>query len=873
MYLARRNPPPTDPAAPPVVVPRGWRRFLVDPNVASLGLTSLVTDVSSEMVASVLPLYLTVRLGFTALQFGATDGLLGVATAVTALVGALLADRWRRYREVAAGGYGFSAASRIGLVASTGWLPTLGWLGADRLGKGIRTGPRDALISLSAPQGRLGEAFGLHRMFDTGGALLGPILAVVLLTLAPGSYQTVFVASFFIALIGLAILWLLVENRGVIRRGAADAKTRLLSPVVSLWSHRRFRRVLLATALLNLPAVSDSFLFLTLERRVVLNQRWFPALFTIEAVLYLLLAVPFGRLADRIGAGKVLLIGQAALAASYVLLIGFPTEATLVIGVPVCLGLFFAATDGVLAALASDVVPTGARTTGLAVLGVVVAGGRAIAATGYGAIWLRSGPVTAVTDALIGLLVTAAAAIVVLRPLMSPRSGPPVPPPPTSLAAAAPVVVISPPEQSLAPSPAVAAMPLSPAVAAMPLSPAVAALAVSPAVAASPEEPSAVEPPGVPSVVPEIALEATTPPRRMGPRVLAFVLVTAGCLAGVVGVVVYSAERTSAASRASSAHLAETGNPGAQESGNAAPVLSPALRTVLSRPHLLVIDTDEGNNFERLEAVPEANPTGPEVPTPLVCERVDYRAGRGLCLTNNRVTVQYGITIFDDDFRVVATLPLAGLPSRTRVAPNGKIGAATSFVAGDAYNVDNFSTRTVLIDLVDNKIIADLETFKVTKGGHDFHPIDENLWGVTFAADSNTFYATMRTGSHYYLVRGDVRKRRMVVLRDDVECPSISPDGTRLVYKSRISHGFDPDTWRLNVLDLATLKNTPLAEVRSVDDQVAWLNNNTVLYGVAETGLDNGVIDTWKVPANGGGQSTLAVPGGESPVVVPAPAM
>ncbi|WP_396230044.1 MFS transporter, partial [Frankia sp. CpI1-P] len=182
-------------------------------NVLFLGLTSLVTDLSAEMVASVLPLYLTVRLGFTALQFGAADGLLQVVAAVTALAGALLADRWRRYREAAGAGYALSAASRLGLLGAHGWLPVLAWLGADRLGKGIRTGPRDALISLSAPRGRLTEAFGLHRAFDTGGALLGPLLAVALLGVAPGSYSTVFTAAFLIAVVGLAVLALFVENR------------------------------------------------------------------------------------------------------------------------------------------------------------------------------------------------------------------------------------------------------------------------------------------------------------------------------------------------------------------------------------------------------------------------------------------------------------------------------------------------------------------------------------------------------------------------------------------------------------------------------------------------------------------------------------
>lgn len=133
------------------------------------------------------------------------------------------------------------------------------------------------------------------------------------------------------------------------------------------------------------------------------------------------------------------------------------------------------------------------------------------------------------------------------------------------------------------------------------------------------------------------------------------------------------------------------------------------------------------------------------------------------------------------------------------------------------------------------------------------HPIDQNLWGVTFASDSDTFYATMRTGSHDYLIRGHVHTKRAEVLRDGVECPSISPDGTRLAFKSRIDNGFNPATWRLHVLDLATL-----------DDQAAWLDDSTVVYQVAQIGEGDGVVDTWSVLADGTDAPKLLVPAGES---------
>jgi len=335
--------------------------------------------------------------------------------------------------------------------------------------------------------------------------------------------------------------------------------------------------------------------------------------------------------------------------------------------------------------------------------------------------------------------------------------------------------------------------------------------------------------------------------------------------------VVVAAHHARAASRASAARLATIGQRGAQSGASpppAQPTVTGAVAAAVARPHILVLDTAAGPSFERLEVADAARPGTPRVATPLFCERVDQRGGRGLCLTNNRVAVVHGISIFDDNFHVLYRLPMDGLPSRARIAPNGEVGAVTSFVQGDAYNVDNFSTRTLLIDLVHGKVIANLEDFSVTKAGEALHPIDENFWGVTFAADSDTFYATMRTGSHYYLVRGHISTRRAVVLRDGVECPSISPDGTRIAYKNRIDHGFDPATWQLRVWTIGTGTDVRLAESRSVDDQVAWLDNGRVSYVLSP---DNATVDTWAVPADGTGLPALLIPTAESPVVVPSP--
>ena len=188
-----------------------------------------------------------------------------------------------------------------------------------------------------------------------------------------------------------------------------------------------------------------------------------------------------------------------------------------------------------------------------------------------------------------------------------------------------------------------------------------------------------------------------------------------------------------------------------------------------------------------------------------------------------RSGVDFRGLVLDADVRTRHTLTLTGLPSRARVSPNGRIGAMTTFVSGDSYTSPGaFSTRTNLIDLASGRTIADLEKFTVTKDGRRIHSQDFNFWGVTFGRDSDEFYATLATGAHHYLVHGSVRGRAMEVVHDNVECPSLSPDGTRIAYKRRDGN---PWHWRLHVLDLKTGADVAVAERRPMDDQAEWLDN------------------------------------------------
>lgn len=248
--------------------------------------------------------------------------------------------------------------------------------------------------------------------------------------------------------------------------------------------------------------------------------------------------------------------------------------------------------------------------------------------------------------------------------------------------------------------------------------------------------------------------------------------------------------------------------------------------------------------------------------TGLVCERIHVSGGNGLCLLSSQGLTgpKFTVRFIDGDLRARHELTLPGILSRARVSPDGRYGATTSFVVGHSYaDGGEFSTSTKLLDMRAGTVIADLEKFTVTRRGRPVRAVDRNFWGVTFAGDSDRFYATMRTGGQTYLIEGSVGRREARTLRTNVECPSLSPDGGRVVYKRRVDDG--NVIWRLHVLDLKTMADTPLAEDRMVDDQAEWLDDETILYG-----LEGSV---WAVPADGTGSPQRFLGDGLSPAVIP----
>jgi MFS family permease len=387
----------------------------VSRNVVLLGLTSLFTDLSSEMVATILPLYLIYGLGLSPFQFGVVDGLYQGVAAFVRVGGGLAADRWRRHKEVAAVGYGLSAVCRLGYLAVGNTLGSLsGIVVVDRIGKGIRTAPRDALISLTTAPAKLATAFGVHRALDTAGAMLGPLAAFAVLAVAPLSFDAVFVVSFCVALIGFSILVLFVENPPSARKVAADFERVSVRDALGLLGTRRFQGLVVAGAALALFTISDGFLYLAIQRHLDLDQRFLPLLFTGTALVYMLLAIPVGRIADRLGRWRVFVGGYVLLLPVYGSLL-LPVVGMAVLPVYLLLvGCYYAATDGVLMALASTMLPERLRGSGLALLVTATSLTRLVASVMLGAIWTWVGFEAAVFCFGVGLIVAIALAGIVL---------------------------------------------------------------------------------------------------------------------------------------------------------------------------------------------------------------------------------------------------------------------------------------------------------------------------------------------------------------------------------------------------------------------------------------------------------------------------
>lgn len=283
---------------------------------------------------------------------------------------------------------------------------------------------------------------------------------------------------------------------------------------------------------------------------------------------------------------------------------------------------------------------------------------------------------------------------------------------------------------------------------------------------------------------------------------------------------------------------------------------------------LVFRNTASGAGYGQVASVPLDDPSGSRAVSDLACDRVDATAEMLSCLRTVRgITPSYTATVYASDGGVQAQWPLSGIPSRTRMSPDGSLIASTAFVTGHSYATVGFSTAT-RIHTADGADLGNIEEWTLVIDGTVSAPVDRNYWGITFV-DDTTFYATVGLSASgiTYLVRGDAAARTFTTLAENVECPSLSPDGTRIAFKRATSAAGPAAHWTPAIYDVSTGSITPLPETNSVDDQLEWLDDDTVLYGMPRAGAP-GDTDVWALSADGSSSPELFIEHAWSPAVV-----
>ena len=394
---------------PPTPAPRSSKRRLPR-EVWALGFVSLFMDVSSELVHAVLPLFLTTVLGASMMTIGVLEGVAEATASITKLFSGALSDRWRRRKWLVTLGYGLSALTKPVFPLAGSVLAVFGARFVDRIGKGIRGAPRDALLADITPVDQRGAAFGLRQALDSVGAFVGPVLAVVLLAAWAQDLRAVLWFAVIPAVLAVVVLVLAVREPEVLATtprgvGLGRAAMRQLSA--------RYWEVVALAVVFTLARFSEAFLLLRAQH-AGLSIGWIPLVMIVLNVVYAASAYPAGVLADRWGTRGLLLGGLLMLIGADVVLAVAPAAWMVLVGAGLW-GLHLGLSQGLLAKLVADTAPAHLRATAFGVFhlstGMALLGASLLA----GALWEHFGP-AATFLAGAGFALVAALGLLILRP-------------------------------------------------------------------------------------------------------------------------------------------------------------------------------------------------------------------------------------------------------------------------------------------------------------------------------------------------------------------------------------------------------------------------------------------------------------------------
>ena len=352
------------------------------PGIWALGFVSMLMDISSEMIHALLPLYMVGALGASTLAVGLIEGIAEATASITKVFSGALSDKLGKRKLLAAIGYGLAACSKpvFPLAGSLGWVVAARFV--DRIGKGIRGAPRDALIADLAPPGLRGAAFGLRQSLDTAGAFMGPLIAIGLMALFDDDIRRVFGWAVLPAVAAFALIVLAVHDAP---HRAADAPRAPLSRAELAKLPAAYWWVVGVSAVFTVARFSEAFLVLRAQELGVALML-IPAVLVLMNVVYSLTSYPVGLLADRVHRGTLLALGFAVLVAADLVLALVDGLAGLALGVALW-GLHMGMTQGLLAALVADVAPATLRGTAFGVFNLVGGVALLVASVLAGGLW------------------------------------------------------------------------------------------------------------------------------------------------------------------------------------------------------------------------------------------------------------------------------------------------------------------------------------------------------------------------------------------------------------------------------------------------------------------------------------------------------
>ncbi|OGL54427.1 MAG: MFS transporter [Candidatus Schekmanbacteria bacterium RIFCSPHIGHO2_02_FULL_38_11] len=353
-------------------------------NIIALGAVSFLTDASSEMIYPILPLFLTVTLGAGPALIGIIEGIAESTASLLKFFSGYFSDRVRKRRPIILSGYSLSTLARPLIALAGAWWQVLVIRFSDRVGKGIRSSPRDALIADSVDAANYGKAYGFHRSMDHAGAVAGPILATLILAYITSDYRSLFLLAAIPGILSLLVILFFVKETRIDRKGSSQPLTFSLKNFDS-----GFKMLLASVIVFTLGNSSDAFLLLRAKEAGV-PAHLIPAIWAVLHIVKTLSSTPGGVMSDRVGRKRIIIAGWLVYGLVY---LGFAYASShLHIWILfIIYGIYFGMTEGVEKAFVADLVPQHLRGTAFGLYNFAIGISALPASLLFGVIWQKAG--------------------------------------------------------------------------------------------------------------------------------------------------------------------------------------------------------------------------------------------------------------------------------------------------------------------------------------------------------------------------------------------------------------------------------------------------------------------------------------------------